>query len=147
MNSKPLTDKDFEKIELYMKSGATQVKISQAMGLTEDSLRKKVQEHYQCGYTELAQKLRTTGELLIEAKQFQEAMNGNIKMLIWLGKVRCGQRENDVQSTIPAIQDDINKDHLIMELNYKVDTLTKQIGQYGNQSKAESELCGSHSQV
>lgn len=89
---------DWEKFELYVKAGASQKRIAESFGIEPDTLRSRVKEKYGVDYTTYATSLKTTGELLIEAVQFQQALAGNTKMLIWLGKVRLGQKEPDSES-------------------------------------------------
>jgi transposase-like protein len=135
-----LSDKDWERIELYMKSGATQKKIAESFGIEPDTLRKKYVERYNEGYEQGQLRFHSMGQLLIEATQMQQALSGNIKMLIWLGKVRCGQRETDIASTIPVMQPDIDKDHLIMQLEHKIATLTEVMENNGDKSETEQKL-------
>lgn len=111
---------DWEKFELYLKAGSTQKKIAESFGLEPDTLRSRVKKKYKVDYTTLAASLCSTGELLIEATQFQKALSGNIQMLMWLGKIRCGQREPDLVSAIPVNQNEIDRDHHIMELEHKL---------------------------
>ncbi len=135
-----LSEKDWERVELYMKSGATQKKIAESFGIEPDTLRKKFVERYQEDYQQVQLRFNSMGQLLIEATQMQQALSGNIKMLIWLGKVRCGQRETDIASTIPVMQPDIDKDHLIMQLEHKIATLTEVLENNGNKSETEQKL-------
>lgn len=55
--------------------------------------------------TEIA-KGRERGKTSIRKKQFDVAMNGNVTMLIWLGKQYLGQKETNetVISSIPEIK-------------------------------------------
>jgi hypothetical protein len=134
---KILTERDWEKIELYMKAGATQIRIAEAFGMERDTLRKKIQQRYDEDYAVVVNRFRTTGELLIEATQFQKALAGNIQLLIWLGKIRCGQREPDNVATLPPAQNEIDKDHVIMELQHKIETLNELLAKYGHEREAE----------
>lgn len=119
---------DWDRVELFAKSGANQEKIAKGMGIDRDTLRKRVKLHYGIDYTEWSAQYRTQGELLIEAKQFQKAMEGNIKMLIFLGKVRCGQNEHgsDMTSKSP-IQDHIDASHENMILRNRIRELESKL--------------------
>jgi hypothetical protein len=48
-------------------------------------------------------------------------------MLIWLGKVRLGQKEQTEEIKVSPYQDQIEKDHLIMRQQYEIDELKKQL--------------------
>ncbi len=52
-----------------------------------------------------------------------KALSGNTQLLIWLGKVKLGQREPDMLSATPSNQDDIDKDQIIMQLQHKITEL------------------------
>ena len=85
---------DWEKVDLYLKAGCTQENIAKSLGFSVDKLHARVRSDKGMEYTEYAERLRSTGVMLIEATQLQKALQGNITMLMWLGKVRCGQKEN-----------------------------------------------------
>jgi hypothetical protein len=125
--SKSFTAQEWEKIELYMKAGATQKRIAESFHVDVDTLRAKFKDRYGEDYSAVSESFRRTGELLIEATQFQKAISGNISMLIWLGKVRCGQRESEIISTTSPLQTDIDKDHIIMQLNHKIKMMSNLI--------------------
>lgn len=119
------TDKpiDWDKIEFYLKAGATQKKIAQSLCISEDTLRSRVKKKYEMDYSVFSASLQSKGELLIEVKQFEKALSGNIQMLLWLGKIRCNQRESHITSTISPIQNEIDKDHIIMQLHHRITEL------------------------
>ncbi len=116
---------DWEKIERSLKAGSSQKKIAASIGVDEDTLRARVVDRYGMEYSVFSAKLRSEGEVSIETKQYEKAMDGNIQMLLWLGKVRCGQREPDFLNTIPPAQNDIDKDHLIMRLEHRIAELER----------------------
>ena len=84
---------EWDKVELYLKAGATQAKIAESLCIDRNTLSDRVEEKYGMKYAAFAASLHRTGELLLEAKQFQKAMEGNTHMLTWLGKIRLGQTE------------------------------------------------------
>ena len=130
MSPKP-KELDWDKINLYLKAGSSQKKIAESLMIHPDTLRDRIKEKYGVEYSTYSSSLHSAGELLIEAKQLQKALEGNITMLVWLGKVKLGQREPDLISAIPPLQQDIDKDHLIMELKHKLAILEEN----GNESK------------
>ena len=113
-----LTDKEWERIELYLKAGSKPWKIASIFGLSNGQFKGLLESKYGDGWEKALEAFDSQGISLIEAKQFQKAMDGNITMLIWLGKVRCGQREPDISVTTPPAQDQIDKDHIIMQLQH-----------------------------
>lgn len=110
---------DWAKVELYLKAGSPQKKIASSLGISEDTLRRRVLDKYGIEYAAFAATLQDTGHLLLEATQFQKAMSGNIQMLLWLGKVKLGQKEPDNISTLAAFQPAIDQSQRIMELEHE----------------------------
>lgn len=136
MADRELTPKDWEKIELYMKAGATASRIADSLGIDKGALATKVKQRYGEDFAKIYAQFKCTGELLIEATQFQRAIAGNIQMLLWLGKVRLGQREPDNVSYIPPAQESIDRDHLIMQLKYKIQIQQDLLEKYGYKPEA-----------
>ena len=121
--ARPEKEIDWDKFNLYLKAGSSQIRIAKSLSLSVDTLQRQVRKKYGVDYAVYAAALCSTGELLLEATQFQKALAGNITMLTWLGKVRLGQREPELLSSIPPAQLDLDKDHLIMELQHRISLL------------------------
>jgi hypothetical protein len=115
--------RDWDKIELYMKSGSLPTSIAKAMGCTLPTLKRLIEERYEAPYMEVVDKFNETGCILLRVKQFQQAMEGSTQMLSWLGKVRLAQREPEPSVYLAPAQEEINKDHVIMELKHEVKLL------------------------
>lgn len=131
MEKVELLPKDWEKIELYMRAGSNTKRIAKSYGIDLEEFRLQIKQRYGQEYQIIVEKFRSQGELMVELAQFQRAVSGNIPMLFWLGKIRLGQKENDQSSSMPASQDNIEKDHLIMQLQHQLQSIN------GNQSKTE----------
>lgn len=125
--AKELIEKDWEKVELYLKAGAKPWNIAKSLCLSNADFKKALEERYKKGWEEIVESYDSVGTMLIEATQFQKALAGNVTMLIWLGKVRCGQREPELITTIPPAQAEIDKDHLIMQLQHQNNELSTKI--------------------
>jgi hypothetical protein len=125
---KKLTESDWEKIELYFKAGASQTKIAKAFGMCIHTFRINCEERYGQSYQDVFESFNQTGELLIEAVQFQKAIQGNIQLLIWLGKIRCGQRDADAVAHLAPFQNVIDKEHEIMRLKNEIADMKLQLG-------------------
>ena len=117
------TADDWKKIELYMKAGASAKRIAESFAVDLKFFEEEIKKRYGEEIYKIHSKFDVTGQLLIEAAQFQKALSGNVQMLMWLGKIRCGQKEPDSVSAIPPGQEEIDKDHIIMELNHKLSLL------------------------
>lgn len=90
---KPYKDIDWAKFERYVQASVPQIKIAEVFGVTRDTLRRRAEDHYGIKYDAIYASLHSEGDALLHAVQMQKALNGNIQMLMFLGKVRLGQQE------------------------------------------------------
>ena len=120
---------NWDKVEFFVRSGATQRNIARYLRVDEDTLRERVKRQYGVDYSVFSAELHSEGDLLIEAAQMQKALKGNTTMLIWLGKVRLGQKEPEPSTPMPPAQEDINKDHEIMRLKHENDRLREMVSE------------------
>lgn len=116
---------NWEIVELYVKAGCSQTKIAQSLFIDRDTLRDRVKEKYGMDYSAFSAALISEGDMLILAQQFQKAMKGYWPALQWLGKIRLEQREPEITTNTPPAQDQIEKDHLIMQLQHENRLLKK----------------------
>lgn len=77
-------------IEKLAKYGLTNVEIAEFFGISEASLRRL--------YNEFLTKGRMDVKIKLRRKQLAVAMNGNVTMLIWLGKQMLGQSEKNIEN-------------------------------------------------
>lgn len=124
---------NWDMLELYVKSGCKQCRICEWLGIHDDTLRSLVKEKYGLEWSAFSAKLRSEGDMLIEAQQFQKAMKGYWPALHWLGKVRLGQREPEMLNQLAANQTQIDQTHRIMELEHEIAELKAN----ADKSKAE----------
>ena len=107
MTKKPTTTKkksptkqkipiDWREVDKYLIGGALGTQVAAALGVCPDTLYDRCVEDHKILFSEYSAKKRQKGDMMLHAKQFQVAMNGNVSMLIWLGKQRLGQREPEI---------------------------------------------------
>ena len=111
---------NWDLVELYVKSGATQLKIARSLKISDDTLRRRVKKKYKKDYAVFAAELQSEGDVLIEAQQFQKAMKGYWPALLWLGKVRLGQREPEMTQMLAVNQKEIDQSAYIMQLEHEI---------------------------
>ena len=111
---------DWDLVELYIKSGCNQTKIAKSLFIECDTLRARVKEKYGMDYSVFSAKLVSEGEMLIEAQQFQKAMKGYWPALLWLGKIRLGQREPEEMHQLATNQHQLDQSHRIMQLEHQI---------------------------
>lgn len=132
-----LLPKEWEKFELYLKAGAPTQKIANSFGIPIDTFRTMIRQRYGIDFSDVISKFRCQGDLLLETMQFQKALSGNVPLLIWLGKIRLGQREPELLSSLPPSQEEIDKDHMIMQLQHRIDVLHEVLEKYGHKPEAK----------
>lgn len=84
----------------------TQAEIESIMRVSHDTLIKLIAENFPDTPTwqEAYDAYSADGKASLRRKQFELAMDGNITMLVWLGKQHLGQREPYKQIDAPAEQ-------------------------------------------
>jgi len=98
---RPKIEIDPEKVLALATYGCTNTEIADFYACNETTIRNRFSEYLLKG--------RTSGKIRLRQKQFDLAMNGNIQMLIWLGKQTLGQAEKQdfhVDGPIPVVISD-----------------------------------------
>jgi len=73
--------------------------LAEKLGMSADSLSRRIKERYGITFAEYKQKRQETIRINILKKQYDIAMGGNVTMCIYLGKQYCGQKEQ-VEETV-----------------------------------------------
>lgn len=84
--------------------------IADQLGISEDTLSKRIKERYGCTFTEYRNKKKEAIRINLFKKQYDEAMKGNTALLIWLGKNECGQSDKVESTTTTDIKINIDND-------------------------------------
>ncbi len=84
-NSKGPDEIDAEMVKRLAGIDCTIKEIADIIGTTPETISDYFAEQVRSG--------RANGAMSLRRKQFERAMDGNIGMLIWLGKQRLGQRD------------------------------------------------------
>ena len=84
-SKKPVTDKEIEQMKVLARAHCSNEEIAAFLNISVATLKTRFQP--------LLKTSRQAGLAGIRAKQFELAINGNVTMLIWLGKVLLWQRE------------------------------------------------------
>lgn len=102
---------DWNKVDQWLHAGSNGVRIAAGLGVFPDTLYRAVEKEFGLTFSDYAAQKHAKGEMMIEVAQFDEAVRKRDRgMLIWLGKQRLGQRENQ----------DVNLQHSGQATIYKV---------------------------
>lgn len=90
----PTDEKEFKRLESLLKMQCTLEECAMFFECDQKTLEKRVVEHYGIKFSELSAKKREYGKISIRRRQWKKGVvDGNVTMLIWLGKQYCGQKD------------------------------------------------------
>lgn len=115
---------DWDLVDEWLEADCSAASISRKLGIHRDTLTDRLEEKYKVKISEYSAFLKIKGDDSIKKAQFDKALGktdkGDNTLLIWLGKIRLKQKEEEyIPLTVPN-QNDITKDHKIMELENRI---------------------------
>jgi hypothetical protein len=114
------SDADWQSIEKLCSLMCTADEIAHFMGVSVDTLSRRVLEQFGCTFAEYHKKNSVGAIISLRRIQWQSALNGNATMQIWLGKQYLGQKNNLDVSVKPEPNHDIREAWREIE-NKKID--------------------------
>ncbi len=115
--SRPEKPIDWRKVDQLLMAGCFGSEIAEHFDMHPNTFYDRVFQEYNMGFTEYSSLKRAQGDGLLRARQFKKALEGDNTMLIWLGKIRLNQKEQENKITDQEIKSEIRK--AIAELNRK----------------------------
>lgn len=115
----PKKEIDWELFEQLCELQCTQAEMASVLKINVDTLHDRAQEKYKESYSEIYKKFSLPGKCSLRRNQFNLSKT-NATLAIWLGKQWLGQKDNEILSSIPPLQNEIDKDHLIMKLSHEI---------------------------
>lgn len=94
-----------EQVHKLAAIGCTDVEIGDIVGCSHDTLTRRFKDELIAG--------RANGKASLRRKQYEQAMSGNVAMLIWLGKQYLGQTDKQ------AIENTFEDFEVIIGVNNK----------------------------
>lgn len=95
----PLNDDDMQKLIGMMQIGCTRDEICKIMGLSDDTLNRRLKARGAGNFAALFKKHYSEGNMSLRRAQIKAALDGNATMLVWLGKQRLGQTDKIDQTS------------------------------------------------
>ncbi|HEX8265306.1 MAG TPA: hypothetical protein VF596_07755 [Pyrinomonadaceae bacterium] len=74
----------------------TKLEIMQVLDVSEPTLDKFCHSEFETNFAGAFERFRAGGKISLRHKQFQKAMSGDVKMLVWLGKQYLNQINNPI---------------------------------------------------
>lgn len=91
--ARPKKNIDWRDVDKYLIAGATGTEVASMLGIHPDTLYLRCKEEHNIGFSDYLQQKREKGDSMLKLKQFEQAMEGDRGMLIWLGKNRLDQSD------------------------------------------------------
>ena len=99
---------DWNRVDSLLQAGCLGTEIAAAFDMHPQTFYTKVEEQYKTSFTQYSQERRAIGDSILREKQYQKALGltetGDNTLLIWLGKNRLGQRNEDKLSIVTSEQ-------------------------------------------
>ena len=86
---------DWDKVDQLLLGGCTGTEIAPHFGICDDTLYIRCEKEKGVTWSAYLRQKRSKGDSNLRMKQYQVAMSGDRSLLIWLGKQRLGQREDE----------------------------------------------------
>jgi len=120
--ARPKKEIDWDIVEKHMEAGCSAREIAGALAIEINTFYDRFKEEYGSSFGDYAGEFYKGGDANLKYMQYIKALSGNVNMLMWLGKIRLGQRE-----PLPEIQ---NKSNITIHVN----------GQLGSGIKVSSPI-------
>lgn len=88
---------DWDNIKKMCQIFMTKVEIAGMFNCSEDTIEKRIKERYGMNFTAYYKEASAGGKMSLRRSQFKSAVeNGNVAMLIWMGKQHLGQSDQPI---------------------------------------------------
>lgn len=126
---RPCKPIDWNRVDTMIAKGCSGVEIAGELGIHEETFYVRVQQEHNINFTGYAGGKYSKGNGRIRMMQFDRAMDGNIQMLIWLGKVRLNQKEPDSEDGKPTVpnEDFLRLQDELIKTKYELEKLKNEI--------------------
>jgi hypothetical protein len=118
--ARPKKDINWDLVEKRMEAGNSAREIAKHLRIDINTFYDRFKEEYGCGFSDFSDGIIECGKADIMFTQHMKALSGNVQMLVWLGKVKCGQKEPEITTNIASNQTQIDQSHRIMQLEHEL---------------------------
>jgi hypothetical protein len=117
---RPKVPIDWSNVAKYIQSGCLGTEVAAFLGIDKNTLYDRCLSENEITYSTFSANNRSKGNANLRIKQYNLAMEGDNKMLVWLGKQRLKQSDKkEVKKTVTktSIQIEILDSGLLPDLN------------------------------
>jgi hypothetical protein len=115
---RPKIEIDFAEVDKLCQIQCTGEEIASFFEISYDTLERRCKEQFKVSFAEYIKEKSAKGKSSLRRLQWKAAMNGNVTMLIWLGKQYLGQTDktNYVDESSYNDNKEALRDKLVKEL-------------------------------
>ena len=115
---RPKIEVNFAEVDKLCQIQCTGEEIASFFGISYDTLERRCKEQFKVSLAEYIKEKSAKGKSSLRRLQWKAAMNGNVTMLIWLGKQYLGQADktNYVDESNYNNNKEALRDKLVKEL-------------------------------
>lgn len=121
--ARPKKPINWDIVEKRMEAGNSAREIAKHLRIDINTFYDRFKEEFECGFADYYDGMPQCGNADIVFTQHMKALSGNVQMLIYLGKVKCEQKEPETTMTLAANQNQLDQSHRIMELEHQLEEL------------------------
>lgn len=88
---RPAKEFDWKLLDSILQFGARLIDCSEMLELSDDTIQRNIRVEHDLTFSEYRERKMSRMRMKILQKQFDVAMQGNVALLIWLGKQHLGQ--------------------------------------------------------
>lgn len=92
---------DWELVDKLLIAGCMATEVAAHFHVHADTFCTQLEKKYGMTFTSYSAEKRQKGDSLLRSVQFNKALKGDNSLLIWLGKNRLKQRENEDKTDVP----------------------------------------------
>ncbi len=122
--ARPLKEINWDVVDKLIEAGCNGLEIAAKFRIDADTFYNRFKKEYCFSFQDYSGKAQDCGKADIKSMLHAKALNnsapGNTTLLIFLARCRLGMKEPEIAQLVAANQDDINKDHEIMQLKYRL---------------------------
>jgi hypothetical protein len=118
--ARPKKPINWDVVEKRMEAGNSAKEIAKHLRIDINTFYDRFKEEFECGFADFSDGISQCGNADIVFTQHMKALSGNVQMLMYLGKVKCGQKEPESTMTLAANQVQLDQSHRIMELEHQL---------------------------
>ena len=97
--ARPEKSINWDLVELKMQAGCSAKEIYGELHISDDTFYARFKNEYGKSFSDYADELHSVGKGNIRYNQYIKALEGNVPMLMWLGKTWLGQKEAEVNQS------------------------------------------------